>query len=63
MPLGKDMPEHVKKLVDNFPQSRAAICNAQRIDHTTENLFVERTQALFKAKKKKYVNPTWYASC
>ena len=56
------MPDHVLKLVDNFPQSRAAVCNGQRIERTREDAFVERTRQLTKSLKGKYVNATWYVA-
>lgn len=57
---GGEMPDQVRKLVDNFPHSRAARCNAKRIEHTRDNVFMERAQQLSKEeRKKKYANATW----
>lgn len=55
-----EIPHHVQKLVDNFPNSKAAQCNRKRIDRTGEEAFIERTRQLAKSLKGKYANGTWY---
>ena len=50
----------MQKLVDNFPNSKAAQCNRKRIDRTGEEAFIERTRQLAKSLKGKYANATWY---
>lgn len=54
-----EVPQHVQKLVDNFPNSKAAQCNRKRIERTGEEAFIERTRPLAKSLKGKYANATW----
>lgn len=54
------VPEHLRRLIDNFPKSKAAQCNLDRTAKIHQDEFVENTKALDHAAKKKYATPFWY---
>lgn len=53
-------PQHVRQLVDNFPQCKAAECNNKRIEMVHEEHFQERTEHLCTTIKGKYATPFWW---
>ena len=57
---GSEVPPHVRKLVDNFSNSKAAECNLKRIELVGEDSFKERTEHLCKQVRGKYATPFWY---
>lgn len=53
-------PAHVRKLVENFPKSKAAECNRKRMEMVHDEEFEKRTEHLCKHVKGKYATPFWW---